>query len=650
MLMESSGGETMAMGVKQLPTPDQMKSAKSALDNIVGNLWQTRQESSGSSVGNQSPRNGEDLSDAEGEHEANSHDEAAVRHRDSSPEDNQNGQVRLKDPRHLIEGKINGDSEEKEFDPRSILANLPPLPALEAFNKHRDFLTNPQSLLAGLAAGQGRVPFTAASLASMGMTGFQPPHTTFSPLSGGLPTPPSMAPSGTPARPPSQPTTPLSQQSSSPIQQNFSSQQNWSFEEQFKQLYEIDDNPKRKEFLDELFTMMQKRDGLYHEHRNWLRANRIQSGTPINRLPIMAKQVLDLYELYNLVCARGGLVEVINKKLWQEVIKGLGLPSSITSAAFTLRTQYTKYLYPYECVKRNLSNPNELAAAIEGNKREGRRGSYGAYPEMAMAGLHPSQMSQMQPSQISPMSLVTGPRFNGNATSHHGSPMPPTSQSPINGLGHDPHSSLEQTRMALLKMFGAAPPVSLPNLPPLPGLPADIFQQAQKQQDNALNLHLQRQRAMDEATRQAKDHILNTRLVGEESEDEALEGEEDTKKSEYAGSTHNDNSISPPPPMQAITAAPPQAATGLTAPSIGGKKRHRSQDSEDVEEVNVSSPKKHNSSHRPLGLPGANIKIENRGDGRNGDSSLVVSLEINGTTFQGVLFAQPGKHRTATSS
>ena len=49
-------------------------------------------------------------------------------------------------------------------------------------------------------------------------------------------------------------------------------------------------------------------------------------------------------------------------------------------------------------------------------------------------------------------------------------------------------------------MFGAAPPVSLPNLPPLPGLPADIFQQAQKQQDNALNLHLQRQRAMDEVS------------------------------------------------------------------------------------------------------------------------------------------------------
>ncbi|KAF0295418.1 Protein dead ringer [Amphibalanus amphitrite] len=95
----------------------------------------------------------------------------------------------------------------------------------------------------------------------------------------------------------------------------------WNFEEQFKQLYEIDENPKRKEFLDDLFRFMQER------------------GTPINRLPIMAKQVLDMYELYNLVVAQGGLVQVINKKLWQEIIKGLKLPSSITSAAFTLRTQ-----------------------------------------------------------------------------------------------------------------------------------------------------------------------------------------------------------------------------------------------------------------------------------------------------------------------
>lgn len=90
----------------------------------------------------------------------------------------------------------------------------------------------------------------------------------------------------------------------------------------------------------------------------------------------MAKQVLDLYQLYQLVVEKGGLVEVINKKIWREITKGLSLPSSITSAAFTLRTQYMKYLYPFECEKENLSSPTDLQVAIEGNRREGRRPSY----------------------------------------------------------------------------------------------------------------------------------------------------------------------------------------------------------------------------------------------------------------------------------
>ncbi|XP_008404870.1 AT-rich interactive domain-containing protein 3A isoform X1 [Poecilia reticulata] len=134
----------------------------------------------------------------------------------------------------------------------------------------------------------------------------------------------------------------------------------WTYEEQFRQLYELDGDSKRKEFLDDLFSFMQKR------------------GTPVNRIPIMAKQVLDLYMLYKLVTEKGGLVEVINKKLWREITKGLNLPTSITSAAFTLRTQYMKYLYPYECDKRGLSNPNELQAAIDSNRREGRRQSFGS--------------------------------------------------------------------------------------------------------------------------------------------------------------------------------------------------------------------------------------------------------------------------------
>ena len=54
----------------------------------------------------------------------------------------------------------------------------------------------------------------------------------------------------------------------------------------------------------------------------------------------------------------------------------------------------------------------------------------------------------------------------------------------------------------------------------------------------------------------------------------------------------------------------------------------------------VPSSKKHHLNWL-LELPGVNIKIENRDDGHTGDSTVVVSMEINGTTFQGVLFAQP---------
>ncbi|KAM6958950.1 AT-rich interactive domain-containing protein 3A isoform 2-T2 [Aplochiton taeniatus] len=170
----------------------------------------------------------------------------------------------------------------------------------------------------------------------------------------------------------------------------------WTYEEQFKQLYELDDDEKRKEFLDDLFSFMQKR------------------GTPVNRIPIMAKQVLDLYMLYKLVTEKGGLVEVINKKIWREITKGLNLPTSITSAAFTLRTQYMKYLYPYECEKRGLSSPGELQAAIDSNRREGRRQSYGS----ALFSYSPVST----PALLSPkmqMPHLAMPTHNGGHLSQH---------------------------------------------------------------------------------------------------------------------------------------------------------------------------------------------------------------------------------------
>uniref|UniRef100_A0A1B6DEC3 ARID domain-containing protein n=1 Tax=Clastoptera arizonana TaxID=38151 RepID=A0A1B6DEC3_9HEMI len=333
------------------------------------------------------------------------------------------------------------------------------------------------------------------------------------------------------------------------------SQQTWSFEEQFKQvrqLYEISDDPKRKEFLDDLFSFMQRR------------------GSPINRLPIMAKSVLDLYELYNLVIQRGGLVDVINKKLWQEIIKGLHLPSSITSAAFTLRTQYMKYLYPYECDKRRLSTPGELQAAIDGNRREGRRGSYGTYAEMM----------QRSPSQISPLSLVTGvrPQLNGssgnhhlannNHLPHHPALMPPGIAGPVVG------SQFEARMVEYVKMLNkelgtsvATPPMHRPSSPP------------SSPQESPLNSF--------DMSRLTLWNLYHNQPSPPEPQKEPINLE---KREEPVG----------PPPA----------------------KRHL----REAEDIKTS---------------GTHIKISSRNDGRGGgDNSLVVSMDINGTMYQGVLFAQ----------
>ncbi|KAM5170918.1 AT-rich interactive domain-containing protein 3B isoform 2-T2 [Mantella aurantiaca] len=196
----------------------------------------------------------------------------------------------------------------------------------------------------------------------------------------------------------------------------------------FAKLYELDSDPKRKEFLDDLFVFMQKK------------------GTPISRIPIMAKQLLDLYMLYKLVTEKGGLVEVINKKIWREITKGLNLPTSITSAAFTLRTQYMKYLYLYECEKKSLSSPAELQAAIDGNRREGRRPSYGTSSfnysptpvgpnsllgapklPLPMLGVHPtSRMTIATPLKKGDSPVGMLPNRMAIAAGHIGAPQTPT--------------------------------------------------------------------------------------------------------------------------------------------------------------------------------------------------------------------------------
>ncbi|XP_008196287.1 protein dead ringer isoform X1 [Tribolium castaneum] len=362
-----------------------------------------------------------------------------------------------------------------------------------------------------------------------------------------------------------------------------SSQHTWSFEEQFKQvrqLYEINDDPKRKEFLDDLFSFMQKR------------------GTPINRLPIMAKSVLDLYELYNLVIARGGLVDVINKKLWQEIIKGLHLPSSITSAAFTLRTQYMKYLYPYECEKRRLSTPAELQAAIDGNRREGRRSSYGQYDSMQRSP-NPSQMSPLslvsQQQQLAARmnSVMSGGMALHNGAHHPSHPQPlgqPLNGGPLPGLAP---SEFEARMMEYVKLLNKEIRSSAAT-PPRQG---DVSPPNATSPLNQLEL-----------SRITLWNMYNNNQPPVEPQKEALNLSDPTQPSVKREPEHRD---SPPPPKKF---------------------------SKDDDEQKIS--------------PATHIKINSRGDARNGDSSLVVSMELNGITYQGVLFAQssPSSGRTAMAS
>ncbi|XP_051548794.1 AT-rich interactive domain-containing protein 3B-like [Myxocyprinus asiaticus] len=193
----------------------------------------------------------------------------------------------------------------------------------------------------------------------------------------------------------------------------------------FAKLYELDSDPKRKEFLDDLFAYMQKR------------------GTPVNRIPIMAKQVLDLYMLYKLVTEKGGLVEVINKKIWREITKGLNLPTSITSAAFTLRTQYMKYLYPYECEKKGLSSPGELQAAIDSNRREGRRPGYS----------NSLYRFSTSPSASAPH-LLSPPKMHLPATGHNGLQATPSPAMKKATVPEDGPASMLPGRLPLALALG----------------------------------------------------------------------------------------------------------------------------------------------------------------------------------------------------
>lgn len=361
------------------------------------------------------------------------------------------------------------------------------------------------------------------------------------------------------------------------------------------ELYEINDDPKRKEFLDDLFSFMQKR------------------GTPINRLPIMAKSVLDLYELYNLVIARGGLVDVINKKLWQEIIKGLHLPSSITSAAFTLRTQYMKYLYPYECDKRHLSTPSELQAAIDGNRREGRRSSYGQYDSMSRYGYESAAATH----PMNPLSLVTAAQQQQLAARMNS--VMAGGMNLHNGAHHPAHPQPMN------------PPTNGVPLPNVPNMASD-FETRMIEYMKMINKEMR-------ATNTTSPRQIDLSPPNATS---AMTPFEVQTRMNIFGLYNNQNALEPQ-----------REPINLSEPAQAIKRepdcRESSPPSKRVTRAEEERHRRPRTPDSPVHTSNTHIKINSRGESGSGDNSLVVSMELNGVTYQGVLFAQTAPNNSLTA-
>ncbi|XP_076466263.1 uncharacterized protein LOC143297726 isoform X2 [Babylonia areolata] len=123
-------------------------------------------------------------------------------------------------------------------------------------------------------------------------------------------------------------------------------------------LYDMGMEVDRRPFLDKLLAFLEEK------------------GSPITTMPNISKQPLDLYKLYHCVREKGGFVEVNKAKRWKEICTIVNIGCS-ASAAFTLKKNYIRYLFSFEC-KFDLGgvDPAPILAEMETSgdrKREKKR-------------------------------------------------------------------------------------------------------------------------------------------------------------------------------------------------------------------------------------------------------------------------------------
>ncbi|XP_078493249.1 AT-rich interactive domain-containing protein 1A-like isoform X3 [Ciona intestinalis] len=203
-------------------------------------------------------------------------------------------------------------------------------------------------------------------------------------------------------------------------------------------LFEPSDEPGRRDFIDSVLRYWEDKD------------------LPLKNAPLMGRKTLDLFHLYHKVKDRGGMQEVTSGKKWAEISTEMGLGTSSTSG-FTLKKQYCKYLYGYECrVERGQEEPHEaMARILEANrKRKVQVDQQNAKEEAAKSTPSP---------QVNPPAAPGPP-----APQHHPPPPQPRYPSQQYPPGQYPNQMGYPPPQGYMQQHPSAPPYQYPphQMPP----------------------------------------------------------------------------------------------------------------------------------------------------------------------------------------
>ncbi|KAF6021035.1 ARID3A [Bugula neritina] len=272
-----------------------------------------------------------------------------------------------------------------------------------------------------------------------------------------------------------------------------------------------------------------------------------------------------------------------------------------------IRVGYMKYIYPYECEKYDFSKASELQAAIDGNRREGRRPGYG-YDITSPGAMPPFYNPQTFP--------ATNPFFNPSVMS---SPMANLLSTQLNGYMHS---------------NGLGGHISHPRIPTT--APHNV------------NLHEMEERAHSpidvSSPITSSNQSAFSRPHAVTSYDSCTSAAKRQRHSSGEGinvtNNDNDNEFRGQGKITSVTSddsrnCRTEANTGDFKDTLPKLPKTESRDQ--------SLSIKLGSSSRSPGLSSTNIKITNNEDytkKESDSSSLTVSMEVNGVLYEGILLAK----------